>query len=244
MFKTRSYKLERLDTGDYTAEEYECCLAELSFINRFLGDETALKKTLLREIKRKNLQTFSVLDVGAGSGEMLRAIAKSARKQNRETKLCGLELNTRSAKAILEESKNYFGKISAARGDAFHLPFADDAFDYAICSLFTHHFTDENVIKILTEMSRVSRRKIFIIDLHRHAAAYFFYKIFCAAFRISSLVREDGSLSILRSFTPDELERLGRAANLENVSVKRYLPFRIVLKGRKISHEQTRKSTK
>lgn len=232
MFKERSCKLERLDTGDYTAEEYECCLAELSFINRFLGDEAALNKTLLREIETSELKTFSVLDVGAGSGEMLRAIADFAGKQNRKARLCGLELNARSAKAILEKSKIYT-KISAVRGNAFQLPFAEDAFDYAICSLFTHHFDDENVAKILAEMNRVARRRIFVVDLHRHRSAYIFYKIFCFAFRISRLVREDGSLSILRSFKLKELEKLGSKAGLENFSVERYFPFRLVLEGGK-----------
>jgi len=239
MFKTRSSQLERLDTGDYTPEEYERFLREISFINRFLGDNRALRRTLFKQIEIENPPTFSVLDVGAGSGEMLRSIARFATKQNKTARLCGLELNARSARAIIEESKNY-SEIEAVRGDAFDLPFGDDAFDYAICSLFTHHFTDGNLLKILAEMNRVARRRIFVIDLYRHAAAYFFYKIFCAAFRISPLVREDGSLSILRSFTPDELETLGRKANLKAVSVKRCFPFRLVLEGRKMSADEHR----
>ncbi|HLM62377.1 MAG TPA: methyltransferase domain-containing protein [Pyrinomonadaceae bacterium] len=232
MFKTRSYKLERIDTGDYTPEEYEVFLREIAFINRVLGDNQALKKTLLKEIELKNLREFSVLDVGAGSGELLRAIAKFSRKQNRKTRLYGLELNARSAVAILKESKNYM-EIRAVRGDAFQLPFADDSFDYAICSLFTHHFIDEKVVRILEEMNRVARRKIFVIDLHRHRAAYNLYKIFCVAFRISPLVREDGLLSILRSFKPDELKQMASEAFLENVSVERHFPFRLILEGKK-----------
>ncbi len=228
MFQKRSYQLERIDTGDYTSEEYERFLREISFINRVLGDNRALRKTLLKEVKTKNLPGFSVLDVGAGSGELLRTIADFANRQNRKTKLFGLELNARSARAIREESKD-FREIESVRGDAFHLPFADDAFDYAICSLFTHHFTDEDVTKILRELSRVARRRIIVIDLHRHAAAYFLYKVFCSAFRISSLVREDGSLSVLRAFKPDELKRLADEARLESFSVKRCFPFRLVL---------------
>lgn len=228
VFETRSYKLERMDTGDYTPAEYERCLSELSFINRFLGDAFALKKTLLPEIEKENPQTFSVLDVGAGSGEMLRMIAKFARRRKRKTNLYGLELNARSARAILEESKGC-AEISAVRGDAFSLPFADGTFDYAVCTLFTHHFTDENVVKILREMARVSKRKIFVVDLHRHKAAYALYKIFCAAFGISDFVRGDGSLSILRAFKSVELEKLARDANLTEISVKRFFPFRLVL---------------
>jgi ubiquinone/menaquinone biosynthesis C-methylase UbiE len=230
VFETRSHKLERIDTGDYTPEEYERFLREIRFINRFVGDVWALEKTLLREIEQTDLQTFSVLDVGAGSGELLRVIAKFSRKQKRKAHLLGLELNARAAGAILEESKS-FDEIKAVRGDALNLPFVDESFDYAICSLFTHHFTDEKVIEILSEMSRVSRRKIYVIDLHRNETAYRYYKIFCAVFRISSLVREDGSLSILRSFVPQELEKLGREANLKEVSVTEHFPSRLVLQG-------------
>ncbi|HEY8563314.1 MAG TPA: methyltransferase domain-containing protein [Pyrinomonadaceae bacterium] len=229
-FQKRSLKLERIDTGDYTAEEYDRFLSEIRLVNRFAGDVRALKSTLLREVARENLREFSVLDVGAGSGELLRVIARFARRSKRKAALVGLELNARSAVSILEESKD-FGEIESIRGDALHLPFGDKAFEYAICSLFTHHFTDENIIRILSEMSRVARRRIFVIDLHRHRAAHALYQIFCAAFRISPLVREDGSLSILRSFTPAELKSLGEKANLRNLSVERRMPFRLVLSG-------------
>lgn len=230
MFETRSLRLERIDTGDYTPEEYNRFLHEIRLVNRFAGDKRALQKTLLSEIKRQDLREFSVLDVGAGSGELLRGIGKFARKQRRKSKLFGLELNGRSAVAILEESKNY-AEIKSIQANALNLPFADNSFDYAVSSLFTHHLSNENIVKTLTEMKRVSRRKIFVIDLHRHRAAYAFYKIFCVAFRISPLVREDGSLSILRSFKPDELRVLAERANLENISVERYFPFRLVLSG-------------
>lgn len=227
-FKKRSLKLERVDTGDYTTQEYDRFLREISLVNRLTGDNRALKTTLLRDIERKNLKEFSVLDVGAGSGEFLRMIAKFARKQKRKADLFGLELNKRSAQAILEESKE-FREIKSIRGDALELPFKANSFDYAVCSLFTHHFTDENIVKILREMARVAGQKIFVIDLHRHKMAHFSYQIFCAAFRISPLVREDGSLSILRAFIPDDLERLAETAKLENGSVKRHFPFRLVL---------------
>jgi ubiquinone/menaquinone biosynthesis C-methylase UbiE len=188
----------------------------------------------LRDVERADLREFSVLDIGAGSGELLRVIAKFARRQKRKVNLSGLELNARSAEAILEESKD-FAEINSVRGNALNLPFAENSFDYAICSLFTHHFTDENIIAILREMARVARRKIFVIDLHRHRMAYLSYQVFCAALRISPLVREDGSLSILRSFKPDELQLLAEQANLQNISVKRHLPFRLVLEAEKVT---------
>src|SRR5687768_8769009 len=103
MFRTRSTKLERIDTGDYTPQEYGVFLTEIAFINKYLGDRRAMKKTLFRDIARewqKPAQTrgklaendkarsidsgaFSALDVGCGSGELLRYIAEFARRNGK-----------------------------------------------------------------------------------------------------------------------------------------------------------------
>lgn len=232
-FRERSHELEHLDKGDYTTQEYEGCLVELRRINRWLGDASALRRSLLREIEREALQSFSVLDVGAGSGELLRVATRWARKSEREGKLIGLELNERSAVAILEGSKA-FAEITALRGDALRLPFADDCFDYTMCSLFTHHFKDEEITFILRELARVARRRIFVIDLHRHPLAYLLYTTAGKLVLRNRLIREDGALSILRSFRPDELHKLGTRANLASVEVQRCFPFRLVLSGSKI----------
>lgn len=230
MFEKRSSELEIIDTGDYTPAEYERFLREIRFINRWLGDVAALKQTLLGELAQQNLQEFSILDVGAGSGELLRVAAEFARKTNIKVRLFGLELNRRSAAANLEESKNYHN-IFSIRGDAFKLPFADDAFDYAFCSLFAHHFRDDKIIEILGEMRRVARRKIFVIDLHRGQNAYRGYRIFSFIFRLGRLTKNDGALSILRAFVPEELTRLGEQAKLKNVFVTKHQPARLVLHG-------------
>jgi ubiquinone/menaquinone biosynthesis C-methylase UbiE len=225
-FKHRSYALENIDTGNYTPAEYERCIVELQRVNRWLGDANVLHDTLLREVQKQDLQDFSVLDVGAGSGELLRVTADWARQTSRQLHGVGLELNERSAQAILEESKS---AINAVRGNALQLPFADGQFDYVICSLFTHHFVDEQIIDIFREMSRVARSKVFVIDLHRHPIAYFLYTTIGKVFLHTRLLREDGALSILRSFKTDELFELAERTGMKNVSVTRHFPFRLVL---------------
>jgi ubiquinone/menaquinone biosynthesis C-methylase UbiE len=217
-FKQRSYKPERLDTGDYTLEEYEKWQVEMKRINRFLGDTKVLRRSLLNEIERETKESFSVLDVGAGSGELLREVEKWAKN----TFLVGAELNEEATRSI---KKN---KIQSVQCNALELPFADDSFDYAISSLFLHHLDDEQVIRFLVEMNRVARKKFFVIDLHRHPVAYFLYKIFSPLF-LQRFTQEDGALSILKSFQPDELKELAGRANLKNAEVKRRAVFRLVL---------------
>jgi SAM-dependent methyltransferase len=230
-FRQRSYELENIDKGTYTPEEYEGCLVELQRVNEWLGDAKALRGSLLKEIERRDLRSFSILDVGAGSGELLRVAAQWARETVRRASLIGLELNQRSAQAILEESVG-FPEISAVQGNGLVLPFPDASVDFVISSLTLHHFDDEGAVGILREMGRVARLGIFVIDLHRNPTAYFFYTTLGRIILHNRLLREDGALSILRSFIPAELEKLGRQAGLNNVSVEKHFPSRLVLSGR------------
>lgn len=227
-FSARSRELEHIDKGDYEPEEYEGCLVELRRVNRWLGDAGALRRSVIRAIEQDDLREFSLLDVGAGSGELLRVVARRAREKKRRAKLLGLELNERASESVLEESEE-FSEIKSVRADALRMPFADGAFDYVISSLFTHHLRDEGVIEALREMSRVARRRVFVIDLHRHRVAYVFYTTVARLFLHNRLVREDGALSILRGFRPAELMRLAGRAGLKEIEVKRRFPFRLVL---------------
>ena len=242
MFKHRATRPERIDTGDYTPAEYETFLREIAFINRYLGDGRALKKTLLRRIEKEDLKECSVLDVGSGSGELLQTIAKFMRRRDGKVKLFGIDLNPLSA-AATHSGVGEFPEINAIRGDAFELPFAENTFDFAISSLFFHHLSDEQIPVVLREMSRVARRGVFVIDLYRHPLGYLGYKIFCAAFGISPLVKQDGSLSIRKGFRERELDKCFAAAGLALEYTKRIAPFRIVAAGHNGRHDNSGRSS-
>jgi hypothetical protein len=100
-----------------------------------------------------------------------------------------------------------------------------------ICSLFLHHLTDDKAVELLAEMKRVARHRILAIDLHRSPVAYYFYKTVGILF-LQRFTIEDGSLSIMRAFKPMELEHLGRAAGLTELTVQRSAAYRLVLSGK------------
>ena len=79
-------------------------------------------------------------------------------------------------------------------------------------------------------MGRIAARGIFVIDLHRNPVAYFFYTTIGHLFLHNRLLREDGALSILKSFKPEEMEALGHQAGLGNVIVEKHFPSRLVLR--------------
>jgi hypothetical protein len=97
--------------------------------------------------------------------------------------------------------------------------------------LTLHHFDDEGAVRILREMARVAARGIFVIDLHRDPVAYFFYTTIGRLFLRNRLIREDGALSILKSWQPEELEDLGNEAGLTNLKVENHFPARLILSG-------------
>ncbi|MBP6003266.1 MAG: methyltransferase domain-containing protein [Pyrinomonadaceae bacterium] len=226
-FKQRSYRLERLDTGDYTPEEYAKWHREMRFIHRLFGEMRALRPLILRDARKVD-GTVRILDIGAGSGELLRAVRRWL--GDRTAFLVGAELNAKAARAIYRGSER--GVIDVLQCDALLMPFADDSFDYVYCSLFLHHLTDDKAVKLLREMSRVAARGIYVVDLHRSPVAYYFYRAVSRVV-LQPFTREDGALSILRSYKPAELRALATEAGLSDVRVRRSAAYRLVLSGTK-----------
>lgn len=222
-FDQRTNRLERLDTGAYTAAEYAKWQTEMRWINRLLGDTRALRLALRSELQNCSDSRVSILDVGAGSGELLTAARGFVGEKT--VFLVGADLNREAARSINGRA------MSAVQSDALNMPFADGSFDFVISSLFLHHLTDEDAVRLICEMSRVARKAFFIIDLHRHAAAYYLYRTF-GPLLFQRFTVEDGSLSVLRSFRPDELVQLTQTAGIADAVVKRRAAFRLVLSGK------------
>ena len=221
-FAHRSYELERLDTGDYTPEEYARWLQEAKLINRWLGDARALRLTLDNEPWIADAKRVSILDVGAGSGELLK-LAKEF-LDPKDVCLVGAEMSFPAARTIAERSAE-FG-VKAVQCNGLRLPFSDDSFDVVMCSLVLHHLGDADARKLIAEMSRVARKLSVVIDLNRDPLAYYLYRTFAPLF-LQQLTVEDGSLSILRSFRADELRQLAEDAGLGDAVIRR-AAFRLI----------------
>jgi ubiquinone/menaquinone biosynthesis C-methylase UbiE len=221
-FKDRSLELERLDTGEYTAVEYSRWQREMWFIHRLFGELRALKRSLFREMEANTARSISVIDVGAGSGELLKQLARWT--AGRDVRLIGAELSMDAARSI-----NRAG-LCAVQCNALRLPFDNDSFDYAFCSLVLHHLDDDSASSLIKEMSRVSIGRIFVIDLNRHPIAYYFFKAL-GRFFLQRFTLEDGALSILRSRTPGELRQVASSAGLSDVRIDRSRLNRLILSG-------------
>jgi SAM-dependent methyltransferase len=220
-FKQRSNQLERLDTGEYTREEYRRWQFEMCFIHGVFGEIRALRHSLVRDLADVREGDLSILDVGCGTGNLLREMPRLL--PNRRLKRVGVDLEFEAAKATAS------GPVSALLADGLRLPFADRTFDCAYCTLLLHHLDDDAAVSVIREMDRVAAR-VYIIDLNRSALAYYAFRLMGYVL-LQPLTRDDGSLSILRSRTPAELRQLARQAELPNATVRHSRLNRLILSG-------------
>ena len=226
-FRQRSYKPERLDTGEYTPDEYARWQGEMQLLHRFWGELRALEHTLIRDIRNLRPGPLSILDIGAGTGDILKFV--KATLPDHDLFLVAGDLALDALDAVAAESPS--SGIHPVECSGLSLPFDDDSFDYTICTLLLHHLSDEDALALIREMRRVSRLRFYVVDLNRHPVGYYCFKLI-SPFLFQPFLREDGALSILRSFTPDEIMRLAGKAGISDVTVEHSRGNRLVLSGR------------
>jgi len=222
----RSYKPELMDREGNAYEEQAGNLRDIARINRWLGGISSLRKPLDEMIRRDGLESFTLLDVGTGAGDVPQAMLEWARGRGLAAQAAALDLDAHMVRYALERGA---GTLELLRADGFRLPFADASFDFVTSSLMFHHFPEERAERLLAEMARVARRAVIVNDLERHRIPWFVIKVL-AAIGGSPMVRHDGPLSVLRGWRPDELLTLTRYGGLEpRARVKRMFPYRLVL---------------
>jgi hypothetical protein len=96
-----------------------------------------------------------------------------------------------------------------------------------LSSLVAHHMTRDELIAFLRFMEREARIGWLVNDLHRHRLSHWGFPILARTMRWHRIVREDGTLSIARSYRPDEWPPLLAAAGIEGALVHRAFPFRL-----------------
>ena len=99
----------------------------------------------------------SVLDVGCGTGKLLETYADAGA-------MCsGIDLS----EAMLAEARKLLAdRADLRRGDATAMPFDDDTFDLATCSLMIHELGPDIQRGVLSEMARVTKQdgRLLVVD--------------------------------------------------------------------------------
>lgn len=214
---------EQMDQAGLDPREYDAVLRDLARVNRWT---MAARPTLdFLETATGGTRSFRLLDVGFGQGDMLRRISRWAKMRGLEATLVGVDINPKSVPAARKATSTEL-QIEFVAGDYRDVP---GPFDFVISSLVAHHMDDAELVDFLRFMERGSRRGWFVNDLHRHRAAHLSYPLLARAIGTHRMVREDGTLSIARSFRSSEWMALLQQAGIPDGAARivRRFPFRL-----------------
>jgi SAM-dependent methyltransferase len=232
-FRQRSHEQEWLDRDDIDSAELKAVLHDLARFNTAFFGHSPILRWLGRILGRKTGgAALSILDIGCGYGDLLRAIRRWANKRNLKPPLLGVDLNPETIR-IARDATDQADQIDFAVMDVFDLP-PGRTFDIIVSSLVAHHLSDEKLRDFLVLLERASTQGWLIYDLQRHRLLY---EVIGAASRLARLhpmVTKDGQISVMRSLTRIEwIDRIA-AAGIELSDVKiRWFLFRFVIERRK-----------
>jgi ubiquinone/menaquinone biosynthesis C-methylase UbiE len=231
--RRRGPELLDLPSENYSQSELAGSLADIRKVNRFLGDNhTTLKffSALLPGIATAE-RPVTVLDVATGSADIPVAIVKWARKRGVKVTVTAVDVNPDVVREAAAFTKAY-PEITVAVADGFSLPFGNGSFDIVLCMKTLHHFSEEDTVRWLAELDRVSAFGYIIMDLRRSWVAWALITVLTRLFTRNRLTRHDGPMSVLRSYTDTELSALADKAGLTGHRVARAPFWLMVLTGR------------
>lgn len=194
---------ELLDDPAADSAHVRQSLHHIARANRWFGGSWAVRSAVHRALARDpEACTLTLLDVGAGSGDLAAVAVRAARERGASLRIIALERH-RAAATMLRDAG-----WSTVLGDAAALPFRTASVDWVLASQMLHHFSPAAAPGILVGLARVARRAVLIADLRRSVVARIGFALAARVLRFDAMTRHDGDTSIRRGYSVRTLEQL------------------------------------
>lgn len=203
----RSPSRELLDDPSLPDSEMRVSLEDIDFVHRHWGGSRALVRHLASRLGVLG-RPASVLDVGAGSASVARRLRSSLPNAAGALRMTALDVQWRHLAAGRTSSAP--DSVALVAADAFRLPFPDRAFDFAVSTLFFHHFSPDENRSILAELVRVARAGFAVLDLRRHRIPLAVIALAGRALLRSRVSVLDGVASVRQAYTTEEAQAIAR----------------------------------
>jgi 2-polyprenyl-3-methyl-5-hydroxy-6-metoxy-1,4-benzoquinol methylase len=223
----RSSEIEIMDDLQISGEVVGQTLKELNTINKLLGGNFVTLRGIQELISRQDneVKEIRIADMGCGGGDILKQIALWAKRKGIAVKLTGIDANSSIIK-YARSNTSEFDNIDYLQLNVFELESVKNEYDIIISTLFLHHFTESECIRLLNSWLKIAKIGVVINDLHRHPFAYYSIKYLTELFSKSSMVKNDGPLSVKRAFSKNDLHRILSNAGISEFTVTWNWAFR------------------
>lgn len=223
--RKRSTEKEIMDDFNMVGPLLQNSLDKLAWINHWLGGNIVTLNGLKKLIKGiPEGQEIKIIDLGCGNGDMLRDVARYARKKNLNIRLIGIDANQFTVDYARKLSTDY-PEISYLKEFIPSPAFSDLEYDVILSTLFFHHFTDDEILISLKEIISKAKIGVVINDLHRHEWAIFLFNIL-TLFIPNPMIRTDGLTSIRRGFKRSDLKAYENELGLKDSQISWKWAFR------------------
>jgi len=118
------------------------------------------KDTRPKVLQKSELQPGErVLDACTGTGDLALVFAKAG------AEVTGIDIAENMLLRAKEKTNGF--QVSWIKMDASELKFRDNSFDISTISLALHHMPENEQVKVLSELARVTRRRVIIVEPHQ-----------------------------------------------------------------------------
>jgi len=193
-------------------------LRDIARLNALFGGTRAVVRELKsfferrRAMGNRNRETWTLLDVGTGSGDIALAARAAARQLDIDLKAIGLELNPTAA------------RIASAAGvptivaDGSALPLGPRSVDVVVASQVLHHLPRSIAVRWIATLDRIARRAVVLADLRRSRVAMAGVWAASVGLAMSGVTRHDAVVSLKRGYTKTEFDEMLRQAGVRTVA--------------------------
>ncbi|MFJ4045570.1 methyltransferase domain-containing protein [Microbacterium sp. NPDC089987] len=218
---------ELMDADDADLAMLERTYARFPLVNAVVsGWRGVYRQEILPRARRGRIR---VLDIGCGGGDISRTIARSLQRDGLTADVVGADIDPRAVRWAAEADKHRLVDWRCASSG--ELAAAGELFDVVLSNHLLHHLSAARLADLLDDSARLTAPGGIAVhsDIARSRTAY---RLFDAAtlplarnVLAGSFIREDGLISIRRSYTAAELA----AVAPEGWRVQRRMPARLLL---------------
>lgn len=137
---------------------------------------------------------------------MTRAIARWAQRDGFALRITAADPDERAHAWATHH--NPAGDIEFRRALSSELVAQGQTFDLVISNHLLHHLTDQDLQGLLQDSQQLASTRAVHSDIRRSRAAYSLFSVGTWPFFPGSYIREDGLISIRRSYTAEELRAI------------------------------------
>jgi SAM-dependent methyltransferase len=194
---------ELLDNPSLPLDQTEQALGDLERANRWLFGIGASIRTLLPRIRRGSSRQ-TLVDLGTGTGQVIRILRRRARHRGIDLRLVGVDRKLSHLLAGRARGSQHPVVVATASC----LPFRSNSFDWVFSNLLFHHFSGSENSQIIAEMDRVARQALVVVDLRRSKIGSLLVRLLLPMLRLSPVAIYDGKISVDQAWNLDDVRTL------------------------------------